>query len=231
MLIHFDFNQVKEFKSELSINQVYKITGESNSLLEIDSNLISTNNRFLKILDLKNNSIAKISIKSFSFCNEMESLDLSLNLLSEIENETFIGLQNLNHLNLSSNRIESISSESFKILRKLLTLDLSFNNLVSIEDFTFDTLNLLTDLNINENQLYSILNNKGLNGLYSLRNLWIEHDLITEQSNINSIIESMRRRTERIVKEIQFFSSLEIKTGLVDVILGEKECLRIIYLL
>jgi hypothetical protein len=162
----------------------------------------------------------------------MQTLDLSLNLLSEIENETFTGLQNLFYLNLSSNKIETISSDGFKIMRKLLNLDLSLNKIKIIEDFTFQTLNLLNFLNLNGNDINSIPNNKTLNGLFALRNLWIRHDLLRNKSNINNIIEAMHKKSiMRTVNKIEFYSSLEIITDKENMPLSEIECLEIIDLL
>jgi hypothetical protein len=44
----------------------------------------------------RRNSINRIEPKTLSLCNRFENLDLSENLLTNFENETFIGLQNLN---------------------------------------------------------------------------------------------------------------------------------------
>ena len=115
--------------------------------------------RFPKLysLNFSYNQISKVRNVNFIDGNlrDIQYIDLSNNLIQNIETKSFEHLMQLCHLDLSSNKIKSASPEPFKKLRNLATLDLCGNSIHCIplknelpwvnilcnssEEYTYDT--------------------------------------------------------------------------------------------
>ena len=84
----------------------------------------------LQLLQLCNNQLKQVTL-SQNMIN-LVNLDLSVNLLSTLDSESFRGLTGLTHLGLASNEITEIKNEAFVDMSSLLVLDISNNKLFSL---------------------------------------------------------------------------------------------------
>ena len=110
--------------------------------------------------------------------NTLQVLDLSKNLLTNLDQTYFVGLTNLIELLLSGNHIISIQQNAFLPLESLVLLDLSsniFNS--SLNASTFLGLNRIETIMLNSNQLTSVKTGYFSN-VFTLKKLNLSHNLI-----------------------------------------------------
>ncbi|XP_068620535.1 leucine-rich repeat-containing protein 15-like [Battus philenor] len=166
---NFD-SRVREIKG---INNTWN-TIESNSFkyyaksisIDISGNEITTinNDAFrnfasLLYLNISNNKIQNLYPKSLYTTPDsaLSVLDLSNNLLVEINSGVFNHLPPLENLNLSYNSIEVLESNCFNQATNLKVLDLSYNKIISIIDENMFRNNIhLQYFNISNNQVTKI---------------------------------------------------------------------------
>ncbi|KAI1292659.1 Leucine-rich repeat-containing protein 15 [Halotydeus destructor] len=111
-----------------------------------------------KLQELKFTQSTLRTIQNSSFLNNvrLERLDLSDNLLTNLNGETFRGLESsLEHLDISDNNLTCID-EVFTRLTALEQLNLRRNQLTSISISTFLGLKRLEYLNLDTNHLHTI---------------------------------------------------------------------------
>ncbi|XP_053666620.1 leucine-rich repeat-containing G-protein coupled receptor 4 [Anopheles marshallii] len=82
---------------------------------------------------------------------DVEILDLSINIISSIENDNFMRYDNLVKLFLSENSIQTISLDAFANQHRLTTLDLSYNRLEQLNEHLFERNLQLIDVNLSGN--------------------------------------------------------------------------------
>ncbi|KAJ9596199.1 hypothetical protein L9F63_027174 [Diploptera punctata] len=109
----------------------------NNSFGETTNFNISTNN----IQHLEEEAFFKINLVN------VEMLDLSHNLISEIHPQAFYGLHNLTEIYLQDNNLKEIQPEMFKPVSELKVLNLK-NNSIHFNDNTLQDLILLEKLSI-----------------------------------------------------------------------------------
>ncbi|EFA09704.2 insulin-like growth factor-binding protein complex acid labile subunit [Tribolium castaneum] len=174
-----------------SINYLYLI---SSQIVTIKGHAF-VKMKFLKIVNLRNNSISDLDPESFTNLTRVTQVDLSHNslriltnnLFSELANldllnlnhntvfyiqpDAFKGLSNLRHLYLSHNRLERLEGYVFKYLPNLLLLYLEHNRIISIDSFAFANLSNLNALYLNNNSINFLTqyNFKPLNSLVDLQ--------------------------------------------------------------
>lgn len=143
--------------------------------LNLNNNLIKTSslpsNLYLRNLYLSGNLIENLSSLQLSLLKNLETLDISHNLLKTTETSFFIErMHNLKHLNLAYNELGSIYRETFYNLLSLNTLLLSHNNISDIDYETFLALPNLQYLDLSFNGLKgkSIRALQGITGLVAL---------------------------------------------------------------
>lgn len=127
-----------------------------------------------------NGKIEEITSDTFKNNQNLTSLRLQNNGLSEIEGESAFP-ESLQHLIISRNHLRNIST-SFKGLSNLKMLDLSTNNIGNFESCTFDDLVKLRVLFLDANELSCFAERhiehlKSLSGLYLRYNYLEEDDL------------------------------------------------------
>jgi Leucine-rich repeat (LRR) protein len=83
----------------------------------------------LQTLILSDNQLTRIDNFSFSRCNNLEYLYIENNLISSIMKEAFSRLFSLSSLNLAYNRLTTLDEHVFVPLQKAINLNLSFNQL------------------------------------------------------------------------------------------------------
>lgn len=132
----------------------------------------------LEHLFLTNCYIKKINGRPFGNLMYLETLDLSHNFLSDIE-ELF-QFDNHQHrmrkLLLAHNLIEEIPGGTFDELTGLLELDLSHNLITELSEEPFLNLTNLQILKLNNNNIKDI--NGAMNNLTHLRHLYLSHNQI-----------------------------------------------------
>jgi hypothetical protein len=188
----------------------------SNNLIEVIPNFIKTTvkistNKF-KELHVRENQIKKIQRFSY-IANYIKTLDLSKNIIDEIEIDAFFYLKSLRNLSLSNNKLTNLTRNNFATLFGLFYLNLSFNLISSIENGTFINLNKLISLDLNYNNLKSIEANM-FQGLIDLSDLFIQGNAsltMTSQSFNGLLNLSNLHIDEMMVSEFKciFMHSLE----------------------
>ncbi|XP_058985535.1 leucine-rich repeat-containing G-protein coupled receptor 4 isoform X2 [Musca domestica] len=120
----------------------------------------------LRSLELKTNSIR--TIPSLAHCRELRLLDLSSNLIDNLQGRPFQGLKQLHDLLLSYNHIKTIPHDAFQGIAKLQLLDLEGNQISSIHKDAFVGFSSLEDLNLGNN-IFPELPANGLQRLLHLK--------------------------------------------------------------
>ena len=128
------------------------------SILDLSQNTIQNIPVFpsenLRNLNLTMNNISIIEEDSFEDMQMLTSLSLSYNDLRSLEDQTFEwGPEKLEILKLDHNKIEVIRQNIFKELIFLEEIDLSYNRINYIHPATFKMLEKLKILKLNNNQL------------------------------------------------------------------------------
>ncbi|KAB0794884.1 hypothetical protein PPYR_11723 [Photinus pyralis] len=137
-----------------------------------------------QFIDLSNNLISKLNAGTFRCSNSdiegcITILNLKGNLLTRIEDGTFLGSENLRILDLSDNMIAHLSSDSFRGLPNLNELLLRNNRLQKTATGIFGRLQYLDDLDLSQNWLSS-LSVSTFTGLYTLETLNISHNALAD---------------------------------------------------
>ncbi|XP_071386118.1 vasorin-like [Centroberyx affinis] len=102
----------------------------------------------LEMVDLSQNVLTEIPGGVFETLSMLKNLDLSSNYITHISKDSFSGLVQLERLYLHANRIQSIHLEAFEGLEMLLELKLQGNQLTSLPSLHLPRL-LLLDLSHN----------------------------------------------------------------------------------
>lgn len=95
----------------------------------------------LKVLNLRNNDLSKMTSDWFIHKEVLQSLNLSNNSITTLNENSFAGLVGLLNLNLKQNQIQTITPGSFRFLNNLGQLDLSYNKLRRLSVRTLNVLN------------------------------------------------------------------------------------------
>lgn len=110
----------------------------------------------LQHLDLSQNHLVNIPIKSFAYQRKLQELHLNSNKISSVTNTTFQGLNSLTVLNLKRNFLEELTNGVFSTLPRLEELNLGQNRISRIEPRAFAGLSALRILYLDDNQLSSV---------------------------------------------------------------------------
>nr|AGU68257.1 third variable lymphocyte receptor [Eptatretus stoutii] len=106
-----------------------------------------------KKLDLKYNSLSKLSPTAFHSLSSLTFLELSYNQLQTLPAGVFDELKNLETLWIQQNKLKSLPPGVFDHLNKLTNLNLRGNQLQTLPASVFDHLVNLDKLYLNSNQL------------------------------------------------------------------------------
>ncbi|CAB3254407.1 unnamed protein product [Arctia plantaginis] len=136
-------------------------------------------------LFLNNNKIANISTTSLMLPN-LKKLDLSRNLLTFIDRETFRGIKNLEYLNLADNKFTTFTNLMFHHLSNLNEIILDNNNIgaslqrVNLFDRSgYGLTRKIQSISINRINFGNVPPNFFIDA-YDLRKLSITHNKITD---------------------------------------------------
>lgn len=90
----------------------------------------------------------------FNYLQRLDTLQLSKNSLTVVQQEWFDGLSGLHHLNLSRNELRRVFANDFTGLNSLLELDLSHNNIRMVKEECFGKFaHVLRYLDLSQNKL------------------------------------------------------------------------------
>ncbi|XP_005996771.1 leucine-rich repeat and immunoglobulin-like domain-containing nogo receptor-interacting protein 2 [Latimeria chalumnae] len=126
-----------------------------------------------KILDLSKNKLKAVAPDDFASYPLLEELDISDNIISNVEPGSFNNLYNLRSLRLRSNRLKLVPLGVFTGLSNLTKLDISENRIVILLDYMFQDLHNLKSLEVGDNDLVYI-SHRAFSGLISLEQLTLE---------------------------------------------------------
>ena len=138
-------------KSE-EILKLEELILRDNSIAELSESFLMRN-KFsnLKKLDLSNNLISTIELNSFKHLTELETLDLSNNKINFLSNAAFNGLKALKSLVLKLNQVSNIVPNQFSTLQSLEFLDLSSNRISNLDATNFNNLIKLKTIHLEFN--------------------------------------------------------------------------------
>ncbi|XP_063152767.1 leucine-rich repeat and immunoglobulin-like domain-containing nogo receptor-interacting protein 2 [Candoia aspera] len=126
-----------------------------------------------KILDLSKNRLKSVNPEEFTAFPLLEEIDLSDNIVANVEPGAFNSLFNLRSLRLKGNRLKLVPLGVFTGLSNLTKLDISENKIVILLDYMFQDLHNLKSLEVGDNDLVYI-SHRAFNGLLSLEHLTLE---------------------------------------------------------
>jgi len=107
-------------------------------------------------LDLSHNLLTNLEDDFLVFPYPIQELFLSHNLLVAVSSFTFSSLHILEYLDLSHNQLKSIDSGTFSNLSRLLTLDISHNQITTLDYYLFPTTNRIQRLDLSYNSLKGV---------------------------------------------------------------------------
>lgn len=131
---------------------------------------------------LNNNKIHTLSNKSFKTLLKLVHLDLSFNLITQIDFDKE-HLLSLRSLIFHNNHITQIKKDNFEHLQILQFLDLSKNNISSIESQSFQTLQNVNSLLIDKNPLNENIGINTFEGLSEVPKLELSYTLLNVITN------------------------------------------------
>ena len=100
----------------------------------------------IRYLDLTGNQIKSLTTYNFKGLQLIGILDLSNQLIQQLEDDTFVGLISLRHLKLSSNLIKTFTSSCFRALAHVELIDLTNNSFTYMSKDTFSDLRYQTTI-------------------------------------------------------------------------------------
>jgi Leucine-rich repeat (LRR) protein len=125
---------------------------EYNRIAAISSEILRSSAPHLISLSLKHNLIRELPPRLFYHIHKLYSIELSGNMISQINQQSFVGIEDtLMYLDLSNNQLSTIDELPFK---NLVSLNLADNLLKKVSPGSFKHLNRLRYLNISDNPLY-----------------------------------------------------------------------------
>ncbi|KAJ8680236.1 hypothetical protein QAD02_016023 [Eretmocerus hayati] len=137
----------------------------------------------IRHLDLSGNRISGLHL-TFDFYSNLESLDLSSNLIHALGSNNFRVQQKLLQLNLSSNSIHMLAKAALHGLASLSVLDLSNNNLTDLDEQAFRYTSELEYLDLSGNALTSLPVGL-LRNLHRIRSIDLRGNSILEVPSAN----------------------------------------------
>ena len=137
-----DDDKYKQVGKDLFKNfNIQKLVMKDLKLNSVDENAFSGKNLavYLETLDLSNNNLKRLDIKTLSNLKRLEKLYLANNRI-QLSEHNFKYNQDLNTIDLSNNDIQYIQSNVFSNVNEIKKLDLSSNSIKTINSCQFKNL-------------------------------------------------------------------------------------------
>lgn len=132
----------------------------------------------IRHLDLSNNRVANLHL-TFCFYGNLESLDLSSNLIRTLGTDNFALQTSLLTLNVSSNSIRTIAKNALNGLKSLRDLNLSDNNITEMDEQAFKYTSELELLDLSGNSITSLPKDL-MKNLHKIRTLLLKRNSLLE---------------------------------------------------
>ncbi|XP_028130312.2 toll-like receptor 3 [Diabrotica virgifera virgifera] len=157
--LNLSYNDLSNLEDHiLGSTTLKKINLSFSRISNISSKFFKANNRIGEI-NLTANYLDKSVCDGSENLNDLYSLDMSLNSLTELTSNSFKSCVYLKYINMSRCFIDHVASDSFKSLRNVESINLSNNKILIIESDTFYNLQNLMALDLSENYLEAIREN------------------------------------------------------------------------
>lgn len=152
----------------LSLTQIPNNLSTEIQVLMLNENNLQTLNREefttlglinLQKIYLKKSNIKYLHRETFKNLKILVELDLSENLIEQLDKQTFSGNDRLRILYLYSNPIKILIADQFPVLPYLRTIDLHECEIGSIDETSFSNVDLLEYLNLKQNALQTLPGN------------------------------------------------------------------------
>ena len=153
---------------DLSHNQIQSLEDQTLSGLKSVKHLLLGHNKIhtiqdqsfeacgsLLVLDLSHNVLASAP-EALKSLNQLQTIDLSDNLITSVVGASFLKMSNLWRLQLNNNKLTNVSVGQFKEMKSLQILDLSANKIVSVEKGSLDSNQKLQAVRLDANKLQNI---------------------------------------------------------------------------
>lgn len=140
----------------------------------------------IRHINLAGNRVASLHL-TFGFYGNLETLDLSSNLVHTLGSDNFNLQKNLVSLNVSFNSVQAISKNAFHGLNALKELDLSGNNITEIDEQALRFTSELESLNLSRNSLTSLPDGL-LKNLHKIRSLVLDRNPLLEAPANNLVL-------------------------------------------
>lgn len=153
------------------------------NLSSIELQSLPNNNFFygankLTTLIASNNRLKEIPSMQFSYCPVLKDVDFSVNEISHIEEDAFVGVSTIKKLNLSGNHITTLPSKTFASLWNLEIVDLSNNAIVNLPSHIFANVPTLETLDLSFNCIGN-LQDSAIFGQPNLQFILLAHNNLT----------------------------------------------------
>ncbi|CAL8295054.1 unnamed protein product [Lota lota] len=163
---------IETFNSSLMYLRLNNMNDNLEVLINISCKIPS-----LTSLKVSNNGIKVIRSDMLHLCTNLKELDLGMNKITDISDNSFQSLRQLNILIMKLNRLTSVPYAVRKT--GILKLDLSFNNISVLCCDDFANMTRLIILHLSNNHL-SVLKNCVFRDLVNLKHLELQNSSITK---------------------------------------------------
>lgn len=134
----------------------------------------------LRYLDLSYNHLVSVPAFAFAALKNLQSLNLSLNGISKLEDKALFGMYSLEVLDLSGNLLTALPPELFQENKRLTKLYIRNNSVSVLAPGLFTGLSLLLELELTDNQLTNTwVNSETFTDLLRLASLDLSNNKIT----------------------------------------------------
>lgn len=140
----------------------------------------------IRHLDLSKNRVTSVHL-TFGFYGNLETLDLSSNLIHTLGQENFSLQQNLLALNVSNNAIHTLAKNALRGLTSLKELHLAGNNISHMDEQAFKYTSELEVLNLSNNSITSLPDDL-LTNLHKIRTLILSENSLLEIPTNNLVL-------------------------------------------
>lgn len=160
-----------------SDNQIKWIDLENNLITELTVKSFDKLNH-LRIVNLLHNSIKNVASNAFAKLNRLVFLGLSWNQLESLSKGMLEGALNVMIATFHGNKIKTIEADTFSVMKNLKKLILSYNEISSLDPHTFNGLRNLEYLELSYNPIASF-DASTFNDLTKLKELGLRDGKLT----------------------------------------------------
>ncbi|CAL1533345.1 unnamed protein product [Lymnaea stagnalis] len=180
-LIASNFNRLSDLVVNTSAVKVNYLYLDESNVTDVERVLRLFESRTIIKLILRDNLVSRLTRESFADAFSLEYLDVSGNMIEDIESKTFYGSPLLKELNVSRNRITKLDKHMFEHNQNVEHLYFDGNLISTIENGTFIGLDNIMTIDLANNYLEDqlALNTDMFTGCSNITNLRLANSTIT----------------------------------------------------